>query len=167
MNVNEMFTSQTYGKIALKDIPSKIENYYNKMKHYDSVFRLIIGTESQNFNHTKMVNVIAIVCEGHGGIFFYKVTHKDLIRDVRSKLHEETNESLDIAMTLTEIIENDYPELMENMLFSIHIDAGKSDKGKTKELVPELVGWIRACGYDCEVKPDSYAASSIADKISK
>lgn len=167
MNVNEMFTSQTYGKIALKDIPSKIENYYNKMKHYDSVFRLIIGTDSQNFNHTKMVNVIAIVCEGHGGIFFYKVTHKDLIRDVRSKLHEETNESLDIAMTLTEIIENDYPELMENTLFSIHIDAGKSDKGKTKELVPELVGWIRACGYDCEVKPDSYAASSIADKISK
>ena len=38
---------------------------------------------------------------------------------------------------------------------------------KTKELIPELVGWIKSCGYDCEVKPDSFVASSIADKISK
>ncbi|MBR4734133.1 MAG: hypothetical protein IK081_15370, partial [Lachnospiraceae bacterium] len=36
-----------------------------------------------------------------------------------------------------------------------------------KELIPGLVGWIKACGYDCKVKPESYAASSIADRISK
>lgn len=114
-----------------------------------------------------MVNVIAITCEGHGGIFFYRVTRKDLIRDVRSKLHAETNESLEIAMELTKIIEEGYEELWNKTLFSIHIDAGKSEIGKTKELIPELVGWIRACGYNCEIKPDSYAASSIADKISK
>lgn len=161
------FKSQTYGKVALKDIPSKIQSYYERMKHYDSVFRIVIGTDSQNFNHTKMVNVIAVTCEGHGGIFFYRVTHKDLIRDVRSKLHEETNESLEIAMELTKVLESDYPEMFMEMTFSIHIDAGKSEKGKTRELIPELVGWIKACGYDCEIKPNSYAASSIADKISK
>lgn len=161
------FKSQTYGSVTLSEVPSKIQDYYEKMKHYDSVMRVIVGTDSQNFNHTKMVNVIAVTCEGHGGIFFYRVTHKDLIRDVRSKLHEETNESLEIAMELTRILEKDYEELFNEVLFSIHIDAGKSEKGKTKELIPELVGWIRACGYDCEIKPDSYAASSIADKISK
>lgn len=161
------FKSQTYGSVTLSEVPSKIQDYYEKMKHYDSVMRVIVGTDSQNFNHTKMVNVIAVTCEGHGGIFFYRVTHKDLIRDVRSKLHEEINESLEIAMELTRILEKDYAELFNEVLFSIHIDAGKSEKGKTKELIPELVGWIRACGYDCEIKPDSYAASSIADKISK
>ena len=50
---------------------------------------------------------------------------------------------------------------------AIHVDAGNSDIGKTKELIPELVGWIRACGYDCEVKPDSFVASTIADRLSK
>ena len=54
-----------------------------------------------------------------------------------------------------------------NCHFSIHIDAGHSNHGKTKDLIPELVGWIKSCGYDCEVKPDSFVASSIADKISK
>lgn len=162
-----IFKSQTYGKVELRDIPEKIQTYYNKMKHFDSLFRIVVGTDSQNFDHTKMVNVIAVTCEGHGGIFFYRVTHEPLIRDVRTKLHTETNESLTIAMELTECLEKQYKELFDNTLFSIRIDAGKSDIGKTKELIPELVGWIRACGYDCEIKPDSYAASSIADKISK
>ena len=58
-------------------------------------------------------------------------------------------------------------EVYLNSTFSIHVDAGKSDNGKTKELIPELVGWIKSCGYDCEVKPESFVASSIADKISK
>ena len=163
-----MFTSQTYGKVSLDKIPSKILDYYNKMSKYDSIFRIIIGTDSQNFSDTKMVSVIAVVCEGHGGIFFYKVHREPLIKDVRTKLHVETNESLEIASKLVEILEQpEYEELYLNSLFSIHIDAGKSDKGKTKELIPELVGWIKACGYDCSIKPDSFAASSIADKISK
>lgn len=161
------FNSQTYGKLNIEEIPEKIQHYFNKMKHFDSIFRVVIGTDSQNFDHTKIVNVIAVTCEGHGGIFFYRVTHQDLIRDVRTKLHTETNQSLEIAMQLTKIMEESYKDLYDNIFFSIHVDAGRSDKGKTKELIPELVGWIKACGYDCEVKPDSYAASSIADKISK
>ena len=50
---------------------------------------------------------------------------------------------------------------------SIHVDAGNSDKGKTKALIPELVGWIRASGYDAKTKPESFVASTIADRISK
>ena len=49
----------------------------------------------------------------------------------------------------------------------IHVDAGNSVKGKTRALIPELVGWIRACGYDVRTKPESFVASTIADRISK
>lgn len=163
-----VFHSQTYGKVALPEIPSKISLFYNRMKDYGCPFRIIVGTDSQNFNYTKMVSVIAVVCEGHGGIFFHRITSQPIIKDVRSKLHIETNESLSIATQLVDILEKpEYEELFINCTFSIHIDAGHSDKGKTKELIPELVGWIKSCGYDCEVKPDSFVASSIADKISK
>ena len=77
--------------------------------------------------------------------------------------------SLNTATELTNTLEGakEFDELRDNSLISIHVDAGWSDKGKTKELVPSLVGWIRACGFAAEVKPESYAASSIADKISK
>lgn len=163
-----MFTSATYGELELNEIPSKILDYYNKMKKYDTNFQIVVGTDSQNFDYTKIVSVICVICEGHGGIFFYKIQNVDRITNVRQKLHTETNLSLEIANELIAQLETDeYAELFLNSTFTIHIDAGNSDKGKTKELIPELVGWVKSVGFDVEVKPDSYVASSIADKISK
>ena len=60
-----------------------------------------------------------------------------------------------------------YADLYLNCNFVIHVDAGHSDRGKTKTLIPELIGWIKASGFDCVVKPNSFAASSVADKLSK
>ena len=164
-----MFTSPTYGKVGIDQIPVKILKFYNDHLKHESQMQIIVGTDSQNFDTTKMVSVIAVICEGHGGIFFYEVTRQPLIRDVRTKLHVETNDSLRVAETLVEIMENnkDLEEMYLNCPIAIHIDAGNSKNGKTRELIPELVGWIKACGYDCSVKPDSFVASTIADRISK
>lgn len=164
-----IFKSMTYGdNLTLVDVVDKIQLYFNNMKKYDTPIKIIVGTDSQNFSNTKIVNVIAVICEGHGGIFFYRITRHDKISDVRLKLRTETNESLEITTELVEILEQEkYEELFISCDISIHIDAGRSDKGKTKELIPELVGWIKACGYSCEIKPESYVANSIADKLSK
>ena len=163
-----MFKSNTYGNLELHEIPNKICDYLQKMKHYDVPLQITVGTDSQNFDQTKIVSVIAVTCEGHGGIFFYEVDKINRINDVRMKLTEETTRSLNIMTQLVEIMEKDeYKELRDNSTLVIHVDAGWSDKGKTKELIPMLVGWIKACGYDCRVKPESFASSSIADKLSK
>ena len=163
-----MFKSNTYGEVELEEIPSKIIDYFKRMRHYDVPLQITVGTDSQNFDHTKIVSVIAVTCEGHGGIFFYEISHIKRISDVRAKLTEETARSLDIMSKLVDVLEKDeYRELRENSSLAIHVDAGWSDKGKTKELIPMLVGWIKACGYDCKVKPDSFTSSCIADKLSK
>ena len=162
------FQSQTYGKVNIKDVPEKIMDYVKRMERYDSSFQITVGTDSQNFSDTKIVSVIAITCEGHGGIFFYEVSRIKRIADVRLKLTEETTRSLEIMTALVEILETEeFNEIRDKLSLAIHVDAGWSDKGKTKELIPGLVGWIKACGYEPKVKPESYTASSIADKISK
>lgn len=164
-----MFRSPTYGKMGIGQIPDRILAFYRDHRKYDAPVSIIIGTDSQNFDQTKMVSVVAVVCEGHGGIFFYEVTRQPLIRDVRTKLHIETNDSLRIAEALVEILEKDrkYEEMFLTCPIIIHVDAGNSVKGKTRALIPELVGWIRACGYDVRTKPESFVASTIADRISK
>ena len=164
-----MYNSETYGKIKIEDIPDKLVTYFNKVKQYDSPVSIIIGTDSQTYNSTKIVNVIAIVCEGHGGIYFYEITRTNKITDIRQKLYTETQMSLDAAGELLKLLENNkqYEDLYMNATFTIHVDAGHSDRGKTKELIPSIVGWIKAQGYDCEVKPNSFVSSSIADRISK
>ena len=128
-----------------------------------------MGTDSQNHSETKIVTVICITCKGHGGIFFYQVTREPKIEEVRRKLYVETQESLEIAQQLIEELESNhiYSDVYLNCPISIHVDAGNSPKGKTRELIPEIVGWIKACGYDAKVKPDSFCASTIADRISK
>lgn len=61
---NNNWISPTYGHLILEEIPQYIREYYNKMKQYDTNIQITIGTDSQNFNYTKEVNVIAVICEG-------------------------------------------------------------------------------------------------------
>ena len=163
-----MFRTGLGKEIEFIDIPKGLLEFYNKTKQFNSEYSLIIGTDSQNHSKTKIVNVICMVCKGHGGRFFYEISNEDLIRDVRTKLQVETMQSLNLADRLIELLETEeYEELYFNCPISIHVDAGNSPNGKTKDLIPEIVGWVKACGYACEIKPFSYCASSIADRLSK
>ena len=164
-----MFYTGTERKIDFDQIPKALVDFYEKTKIFDTSHHIIIGTDSQNHYTTKVVTVICMICEGHGGIFFYEITNIPVVKEVRRKLRIETQESLETAEKLVELLESDeeYEELYLDCPISIHVDAGNSPKGKTKELIPEITGWVKACGYNVSVKPDSFAASSIADKISK
>ena len=164
-----LFRSQTYGEVELENIPEKLLDYYQKNKHWQAPFHIMIGTDSQNYHDTKMVSVIAITCEGHGGIYFDHIKRLPRIASVAEKLQTETGDSLLIATNLMEVINNNprYRELYRVSSITIHIDAGNSPKGKTASLIPSLIGWVHSTGLECKVKPQSFVASSIADKISK
>lgn len=160
------FISPTYGNVNFEQIIQIMRSFYNKHSAFGHC-NVIIGTDSQNFSDTKMVSAIVMQCEGKGGIYFYCVEMVPRIADVRQKLNYETQRSLEYADKLLEVMLDKDEDLFSSISFSIHIDAGHSDRGKTKELIPSLVGWIHACGYECQVKPDSFAASTIANRISK
>ena len=44
----------------------------------------------------------------------------------------------------------------------IHVDIGKI--GDTREMINEIVGMVRGSGYTVKTKPESYAASKVADR---
>ena len=164
-----MFKTGTGQPIKFEQIPDRMLSFYDKMQPYGSDFEILVGTDSQNHSQTRIVNVICILCHGHGGIYFYEVTEEPIIRDVKRKLQVETNGSLVIASRLVGLLEAEkqYEEMYLACPIAIHVDAGNSPKGKTRELIPQIVGWVRACGYDVKVKPDSFCASTIADRITK
>ena len=163
------YMSPTYGKVEFDDIADGLLAFYERNRKYDRPFSIVVGTDSQNFDYTKSVTVIAMVCEGHGGVFYYEVSRVPLMRDVRSKLYAETQASLETMMALIGQLEGSprYAAMYTSCPMSIHVDAGNSPAGKTAELVPEITGWVRSLGYECRVKPESFVASSVADKISK
>ena len=166
---NIKFRSQTYGELTLSEVCDKLLEFYENHKTNVSTIEIAIGSDSQTKAETKMVSVIVIYAEGKGGISFNLVEKLPAINSVREKLEIETGRSLVIATNLIDIFEttDKYYNMYLNCPVSIHIDAGNSPKGKTKDLVNFVTGWVRATGFNCTIKPDSYAASSVADKISK
>lgn len=163
-----MMTSPTHGLVNLDEIVTYIIEYVKSEPNAE--YEVAIGTDSQNFDKTKIVLTLVARKMGHGGIFFYKIDYLPLIRNIREKLTKETHMSLELADKFMSLLEQrfdtegfDYAEY--KIHYQVHVDAGYN--GKTTELIPELTSWVRACGYDVSIKPESFAASSIANKYSK
>ena len=147
--------------LTINEVVDRIKAFINEQPYCE--YDIVIGTDSQNSAHnTKMVCVIAVHRRSKGGIFFFDISYVNLIDDVRRKLILETSISLECAKNFVDIF--DIPATISHT-FTIHVDAGEI--GESRHTIPSIVGWICACGYNCSVKPDSYAASSIANKYSK
>lgn len=166
-----IMNSPTYGKVDLTQIITIIKDYLSKDK--EAEYEITIGTDSQNFNRTKIVKVIAVHKIGGGGIFFYDVIYLPLIKEIRRKLITETQLSIDLANAFIDELEKefdrsdwDYTEY--KITFQLHCDIGYN--GKTSVLIPEITAWVKSAvpdDFEAIIKPDSFAASSIANKISK
>lgn len=126
-------------------------------------YEITVGSDSQNFSKTKIVTVIAFCRKGKGGIFFYNVEYVKRIDNLRLKIYYETQESLELADALLSAL--DINTSKYNIHFQIHCDVGRN--GATNALVQEIVGWVHSLGYDCCIKPESYAASAVANRFSK
>ena len=100
-----MYRTGSGEAIRFEMIPERMNQFRNATKQFGSDYQIIIGTDSQNFSDTKIVTVIAIVCKGHGGVFFYEVSRKPVIKNVRLKLQVETTDSLITAQRLIDLME--------------------------------------------------------------
>lgn len=135
-----------------------------------SKYQFTVGSDSQTADHTKMVEAVVIHRIGDGGIFFYRIEHIKTISNLKQKITTETSRSLELTDGIVDdlelvLMENDIDINDLDLNFQIHCDIGHN--GKTKALITEIVSWVTSCGYDCAIKPESYCASSIANKFSK
>lgn len=159
--------SISYGDVDLQRVVEIIKETIERNPYEE--YNLIVGTDSQNFFTTKIVNVVALQRVGKGGIFFYDITNVRRINNIKQKLLTETQMSLELATHILDELDKlfdrtswDYTKYLN---FSIHVDAGEN--GPTKKVIPEIVSYIHSFGFDAVTKPDSFVASSIADRYSK
>jgi len=163
-----LFYNISQQNITFDMIADKIINWVAEQPEKEYV--LAIGTDSQTCSATKVVLSITLHRLYNGGIFFlHSVYHKPYQHNqLHQKLYEETQASLDAAEILIKKLKDrgfDIQEETSHIHLSIHMDIG--EHGPTSKYIQELEGWVRAVGYDYEIKPNSYAASTIADKYSK
>lgn len=162
-DVNGMFTSPTYGQMDLDGVVDQIAGFIGQSP--DDSYRIVIGTDSQ----TKRINgdaeidfVTAVVVHkiGHGARYFWKSEKQKRKYVLREKIYTETIKSLEFAQTFVPKIRDRITAAKYDL--EIHIDVGPI--GPTRDMIKEVVGMVRGSGYTPRTKPDSYGASSVADR---
>jgi len=118
-----------------------------------------IGTDSQNYSKksTCVFTTVLIAYKMHHGGSIITHKHKSSYMDsLRQRLLMEAMLSLEVGWFLDQRIKKE-------SLIGIHLDVNQSLKYKSGQYKDELVGLIMAQGFNCLIKPDAWAASSVAD----
>lgn len=161
--VDNIFFSPSKGELSLEDVLSEISLFVNEERQ--AMYKVIIGTDSQTkksngSSEIDFVSAVVVHRVGRGGRYFLKRhrEHKQYV--LRQKIYTETLLSLQLAESLVPKLRSAIPASMYDL--EIHIDVGPI--GPTREMIKEVVGMVTGSGYTAKTKPESYGASSIADK---
>lgn len=131
----------------------------------DSLYRLIIGTDSQarrKNGKAEIDYVTAVVAHriGRGARYYWRKEKKNKIPVLRDKIYTETLMSLDVAQEIVPCLREAISPTKYD--FEIHIDVGPL--GPTRDMIKEVVGMVNGSGFEAKTKPESWGASSVADK---
>lgn len=163
---HKLFISPTKGKLTPAQMTQEIAGFVNEDP--SSFYRLVIGTDSQSKrlngeSEIDFVTAIIVHRIGSGARYFWRKEKKNGKKAgaiLRDKIYTETMMSLEIAEKLVPSIRKAITPAKYDL--EIHIDVGPL--GPTRELIREVVGMVNGNGYKAKTKPDSWGASSVADK---
>lgn len=148
---------------------------FMKLNHNGN-YRLIIGTDSQvHHKYTIFITGIVILNEGKGA---WACIRKVIIPRRMTRLHErisqETSLTEEIVALFTEerknaMIDIVLPYIYKGATFTMegHLDIGSGNRNKTRIFVEEMVARIESMGLEPKIKPDSFVASSYANRFTK
>jgi len=154
------FISPTQGELSFEQMFREIVCFMERSP--DGRYRLIIGTDSQLRDDTTFVTAVIVHHEGKGARYFYARERRRRMDSLRQRIFYEASLSLQLAGRLAErLSRNGHAD----MNLEIHLDIGRS--GETRDLIREVVGMVAGSGFDAKIKPESYGASSVADKHTK
>ncbi len=151
--------------MSLAEVANDIFGYINEQAK--DKYKIIVGTDSAGVAHPDFITAIIVYRVGRGGRYFWKKTPaKRPYPDIKTRVFQEVTLSLSASQELLGAIQV-IVEKGGNIKydFQIHIDVG--ERGQTREIIKEVVGMVKGNGFEAKIKPESYAASSVADKYAK
>ncbi|MBL7053493.1 MAG: ribonuclease H-like YkuK family protein [Candidatus Portnoybacteria bacterium] len=162
MKQKDTFLSPTQGRMELTKVAKEISSYINQDSQRK--YRLIVGTDSNGDKQADFVTAIIVCRVGRGGRYFWKKTNGNkTFHTIRDRIYQEVTLSLQTAQDILGQLKSSLkPNQQLDYDFQIHIDVGQ--RGPTREMIKEVVGMVRGNGFKAKIKPESFAASSVADK---
>ncbi|MCS7183741.1 MAG: ribonuclease H-like YkuK family protein [Patescibacteria group bacterium] len=144
--------------ISKKEIINLIKNFILEKPEYN--YKLFIGTDSETRgNLVEFISVIVIHRVGYGARYFWKKIISKNNLDIYSRLWQEAILSLNLSQKIFKFLIGEQLKFD----FEVHLDLGTN--GKSRSVIKELINLIKSYGFEVKIKPQSYAASKIADHL--
>lgn len=163
------FYNLTRGDLKINEVIEEILNYiYEKPeKFYD----VIVGCDSSSGEEPHFPVAVVILRVGEGGKFFLKkISYKNRkFFNWKTRILEEVLLSCQLALYLREKFEKRIKIAKEKISDKIHyqfryIHADVGENGATKDMIKEVTGLILGNGFEPKIKPESFVASTVADR---
>lgn len=156
------FHNPSLGEMDLKEVAEEIKAFMEESP--DNKYELLVGTDSNGDGNAHFVAAIIIYRVGKGARYFWRKTPGEKPKySLQERIHEEVTISLQVAQDILADLKTvlrsqrriDYD-------LQIHIDVGEN--GPTQKIIKEVVGMVKGSGFKAAIKPESFAASNVADK---
>ncbi len=164
---NGHFFSPSKGDLSLEQVIKEIFGYMQEKPDFQ--YEVIVGTDSPSSDKPFFPIAIVILRTGAGGRFFLKKMHypDNFLKrfaniNWKNRILQEVYLSCELALSLRETLEKENKLGLKYQFEYIHADVG--EVGKTKEMVKEVVGLIKSNGFEPRIKPQSFAATVVADR---
>ena len=155
-----LFNASSGAKLNPEEVGREIVSFMNADPQNE--YKVMIGTDSEKLadNTADFVTAIVVHRVGKGGRYFWRrIQGNRKFGSLRDRITQEVLTSLEIAQNFLKTFKGaDAPKFN----FEIHIDIGEN--GPTKQMIQEMIGMIRAYNFEVRTKPESYAASKVADR---
>jgi uncharacterized protein len=135
----------------------------NALISSDHEYEVFVGSDSQC--HKKAKGVIYVTCivlykKGKGGRIFLAKDKEKYANSLKDRLQKEVWRSLEVAFELKKI-------LPSNVDITVHVDVNKDKKYKSADFGQEFISTVVSQGFKCQIKPDAWAAQTVANKSTK
>ncbi|MDO8424421.1 MAG: ribonuclease H-like YkuK family protein [bacterium] len=158
-----VFFNPTQGNLTLDEVMEELVKYIKK--NPEKLYEVIVGCDSSSGETPDFPLVVAILRTGEGGRFFLKKVSygKRIFHRWKERILQEVLLSCQFAVNLKEELAIKLAGLNYEFRY-IHADIGAN--GQTKDMIKELTGLIIGNGFEPKIKPESFVASSVADRYS-
>src|SRR3989344_4048727 len=160
LKMNKVLFNSSFGlKLTAEQVVQTISSFIDEDPKRE--YKIIVGTDSEKRPNDKADFVTAIVVHrvGNGGRYFWRHITGGNIHTLRDRMWKEVLFSLELSKSLAVLLKN---AGLDKCAFEVHVDVGEN--GETRTLIQELVGAVRAHNFEAKTKPESYAASKVADR---
>ena len=163
------FHNPTAGKLNFNGMIEEVFNYIAEAP--EKSYEIIVGCDSSSDERPSFPLALVILRKGYGGRFFltkiqYPSSEKRRFFNWHQRILQEVFFSCELALSFREAFRKKVASSSLSLDYQfqyIHADIGQS--GPTKDMIKEVVGLIKSNGFEAKIKPESFAASVVADRF--